>query len=275
MSSEPQAAGTDASDSAAVLEWGGEPGDDSASAPRSRAPARLAREVLDDRRLVPLAAVLGGVGLFASFVSEWQITEVDSRIFGGSTGGNLPVPTGIGELGGWGGGYLGGVFLLAIATALLLFGPAAGRRYARVAALSTGGVLVAMLAALASDLGENSRAVERVVVIQLQSGQFGVAHGRGIWCALFGVIATTLAAYLAGRHLAPERLELGVPLAAGQPDADDEVTDRTVDGPPGDWLWRRPAGGRGDDEAPGTPLELTVSPATPFTPQSDDRDRLR
>jgi hypothetical protein len=274
MSPEPQPAGTDASDPAAVLEWGGEPDDDTGPAPRRRAPARLAREFLDDRRLVPLTALLGGVALFASLFSEWQITEVDSTIFGGSTNGNQPVPSGIGELGGWAGGYLAGVFLLVTATVLLLFGPSGGRRYARLAALSTGGVLLALLAALASDLDENSRAVERLVLIQLQADQFEVAYGRGIWCALFGAAATTLAAYLAGRHLAPEPVRRAIAVTADESPAGDEIADRTIDGPAGDWLWRRPAAGR-DDEVPGAPLELTVSPATPFTPQSDDRDKLR
>ena len=309
MSPEPQATSTDSSEPAAVLEWGGEAeGPTKPSAPRGRRPARLAREFLGDRRLVPLAAGLGGVGMFASLLSEWQVTAVDGNIFGDSSVGNRPIPSGVGELGGWGGGYLVGVLLLTTAVVILLFGPVAGRRYARLAAVSTGGVLLAMLAALASDLDGNSRALDRVLTIQLEANQFQVAYGRGVWCALFGVAAMTLAAYLAGRHLAPEPARSAAaprtdkpavtgpavtgPAATGPAATGPAATRLAADRPPGDepqagepgdefperagdWLWRRPTSARDDDEVPGTALELTVSPATPFTPQSDDRDKLR
>lgn len=279
MSPEPRPTGTEASDEASVLEWGGEPDDDVAPRRGPRAPVRFARDLLGDRRLVPVAASLGAVGLLASLLSEWQVTKVAGNLFSEGSADARPIASGIGELGGWGGGYLTGVFLLVAATVVLLLGPPAGRRYARLVVLSVGGALLALLAAVASELDGNSRALDRMMVIQLTPEQFEVVLGRGVWCALFGVAAVTLAAYLAGRHLGPEPLHWADEATAdGEPQVGSAAVDPTVDGAPGDWLWRRQPADRdqdGDgDEAPAAPLELTVSPAAPFTPQFDDRDKL-
>src|SRR5688572_5560296 len=57
----------------AVVEFG--PGDDAQDPPGRRMPVgAFLAGLAGDRRLVPLAAVLGGVALFGSLVSEWQIT---------------------------------------------------------------------------------------------------------------------------------------------------------------------------------------------------------
>ncbi|HEX8347207.1 MAG TPA: hypothetical protein VF657_21085, partial [Actinoplanes sp.] len=43
-----------------------------------------------------------------------------------------------------------------------------------------------------------------------------------------------------------------------------------------DWSWRRPHDGASDeDEPPGTPLDLTVEPTSPFTRPVDGRDGPR
>jgi hypothetical protein len=216
--------------------------------------AGLARDVLrglaDDRRVVPVAALLAAVAVFASLVSEWQLTTVDRGLFGGEVG-TMTVPTELTDLGALGTGYLVGVFLLAAALALTMFGPPPGRSYARVIGLSAGGTLLGLLAATTMSLGTQSRTVS-----VLYTGEFKVTvgYGRGVWCAIAGIALAELAVYLTGRHL-PDG-----PAAAAPPV----------------WSWRQPpvpAQDRPADES----LELTVSPVQPFTTLADDRltdDRL-
>jgi hypothetical protein len=209
--------------------------------------AGFAAALAADRRAVPLAAVLAGVALFASLVSEWQVTAISPELIGDNTPGFRSVPTDVAGLGAWGGGYLVGLFLLAGAIVLVMFGPPAGARYARLVGLSTGGVLLAMLAALASILGETSL-ISGVFVGLVGEDQIRPSYGRGIWCALFGVAMAVLALYLAGRHQGT--------------------------GSPG-WSWRRgrqPAAEEDDERPPAEPFELTVGPATPFTSLTGDRD---
>jgi hypothetical protein len=230
-----------------VVEFGTEP---AAKRPgRSRwNTAGLAAAVAADRRTVPLLAILAGLALFASLVSEWQVTAISATLFGGETDtGFRSVPTDVGGLGAWGGGYLTGLFLLAGATVLAMFGPPAGARYARLAGLSTGGVLIAMLTALTSILRETSM-ISGVFAGLVGDDPIRPSYGRGIWCALFGVAAAMLALYLAARHDRAESIG---------------------------WSWRRGprATAEEDDEPPpAEPFELTVGPATPFTSLTDDRD---
>ncbi|BFU47947.1 hypothetical protein [Krasilnikovia sp. MM14-A1004] len=224
-------------------------------------PGRSRHRVMDwaaglagDRRLVPLAAALGGVALFASLVSEWQVTAVDATIFGDGQVGTKPLSATVADLGAWGGGYLAGLFALVAAVVLVLFGPPPGRRYARLIGLSTAGVLVALLAAVAAHLRHASGVLGGVFTIQLGDDQLKLTYGRGIWCALFGVGATMLALYLAGRHLEPGD--------APHPDAEPAAA-------PTVWSWRRDADDEGPPEAP---YGLTVSSAPPFPPESAERD---
>ena len=217
---------------------------------RRWSPAAVASSLTTDRRAVPLAAVLAGVALFASLVSEWQVTAVSNTLIGDTAPGFRSVPTDVVDLGAWGGGYLVGLFLLAGATVLAMFGPPAGARYARLVGLSTGGVLIAMLTALASTLDDRTR-VGAIFIFPVSEDQIRPSYGRGIWCALFGVAVAMLALYLAGRQQ-----------RTGPP------TD-----PPG-WSWRRSPPAAEDDEwPPAEPIELTVGPATPFTSLTEDRDK--
>jgi hypothetical protein len=143
-----------------------------------------------------------------------------------------------------------------------MFGPPAGRRFARLIGLSAGGTVFGLLVALATSLGGQSRTVPQFYTVVLAEGQdLQIGYGRGIWCAFAGVLFALLALYLAGRHLS------GRPLPPGT--ADESVP---VDDPAQVWSWRWPAGvnrERPHDE----PLELTVSPAKPFTPGTEDRDK--
>lgn len=261
MATDQHPAGTPARES--VIEFGVAPDGFRPGRPR-RGAAGLAAGLAADRRVVPLAAALGGVALFGSLISEWQITSVDMTAFGGVRAGNRPITAGIADLDGWGGGYLAGLFVLVAATVLVLFGPAQGRRYARLVGLSSGGVLMGMLVAIAESLKSGSRALELVYTLALSSDEMQLSYGRGLWCAAVGVAATTLALYLAGRHVG----EVG----ATERDADRPAGPPVPPVPPV-WSWRRPRSIEDDGPAPAEPLDLTVTPA-PYTSLADDhRDK--
>ncbi len=246
---------------AEVVEWG----DDRPQHPRRS--SRWLGELVDDRRMVPLAAVLGGVALFASLISEWQVTVVDGVVFGESQVGERPIAVGVADLGASGSGYLVGLLLLVASMVLLISGPPAGRAYARLIALSTGGALLALLAGVLSDLDANSRAFGPGEVFFLEEAQVSLTLGRGGYCAVAGVLAILLAALLAGRHLRTR----AVPQPGGSVPA---ATPHRGDDPDADRPWRRP-GDPGDDDAPDVPFELSVSSAEPFTPLTDVHDTYR
>jgi len=261
MSSDPQPIRAAPTPAETVVEFGADP-----EGPPPRRRRLSASEILAglaaDRRAVPLAAAVGGVALFASLMSEWQITLLNTDQFtGGPPGdGNRPLSAGVIDLGAIGGAYLVGLFLLAGATALVLYGPGPARRYARVLGLSTGGVLIGLLAALTASLGETSRVVFALFALEFDEEQMRLSYGRGIWCAFFGVAAVLLALYLAGRH------EPGV-VAVEQPEDAQEAEAPVV------WSWRRPKDGDEDEGPPDAPFDLTVSSTKPFTSLSDDRDK--
>lgn len=242
-----------------VVEIGTEPDDRPAGRRRWNA-TEIVTGLAADRRAVPLAAAVGGVALFASLVSEWQITMVDTSRFADSETGTRPLTVGVADLGALGAGYLIGVFLLIGAVVLVLFGPITGRGYARLIGLSTGGVVLALLAALASTLGDTTRAVEGIFVLEFDEDSLQLSYGRGIWCAFFGVAAVLLALYLSARHSPPV-------VSAAEPDSPAEIVE-----PPAVWSWRRPRSDS-DDRRPEEPFDLTVSSTRPFTSLSDDRDK--
>jgi len=244
----------------AVVEFGP---DDDAGAPRRRAPVgELLTGLGRDRRLVPLAAALGGVALFGSLISEWQLTAVDGTFWGDGEVGDRPLVTTLADLGSWGGGYLTGLFLLVATVVLTLFGPAAGRRYARLCALSVGGVLLAMVVAMGSYLGDTSRIVGQLTASNLEENQVTITHGRGIWCAAAGVALVLLSMVLAGRPATT-----GPTRAAAPPDGASPAESE-----PPVWSWRRPAASE-DDGLPEAPFDLTVAPAKPFATSPENRDK--
>lgn len=235
-----------------IIEFGSEP----ASTPgrRRRSLSGFGREVLADRRLVPIGAALAAIAAFASLISEWQVTTVDAAALGNGELGDKVLPTDLADLGAFGGAYLTGLFLLVAAIVLTLFGPAAGRRYARLAGLGVGGALLGVVLSLTSLLGDQSRLFSRLYTLELNSDQLKVAYGRGLWCALIAVVLALAALYLAGRPHA----------AATSGDNEDEEAPI--------WSWRRPEEvDEVDDED--EPFDLTVSSAAPFTARTDDHDR--
>lgn len=237
-----------------VVEFGGP---DSPSKRRRPGVPQLIGGLAADRRTVPVAAAVGAVALFASLVSEWQITVLDTEQFGESRAGNQPIPAGVADLGPLGGGYVAGLFVLAGAVALVLFGPPAGRRYARVLGLTGGGMLAGLLAALMQMLSSESRAINQIFTFDLTDEQMQLSYGRGLWCAFFGVALVSLALWLAGRHLASD------PPSPAAPDAED---------PPAVWSWRRPRAEADDEDEEDAPIDLTVTSMKPFTSRSEDRD---
>ena len=237
--------------SPAVVEWGG---DSPTRRPVAAAPRAALRGLATDRRLVPTAAGLGAAAVTLSLISEWQVTVVS---FGDAQSTDRLLSAGVADLAGWAAGYLCGLLVLAATMTLLMYGAPAVRRPARLVALSTGGVLLVLLLAMASELDERSR-LSSLLELTLRDDQFQVRYGRGVWCALAGVAAVTLAAHLAGRHLPPDpaALEQAPAPAATDPAATD------------------PTGDRWSDEPPDAPLDLTVESTTPFTRPADGRDRL-
>ena len=244
-----------------VVEFGAQPDPPSRPPRRRWSPYGFAAGLAADRRAVPLAAVLGGVALFASLVSEWQVTLFDTTEFQSSVTGMQPIPTDLIDLGGWAAGYLIGLFLLVGATVLVLFGPPPGRRYARPLGLSAGGVLLGLLAALAPTLDDVSRTLGYTIRFQVAADHIQLSAGRGIWCAFAGVAATTLALYLAGRH---------EPAAVAEAAAAEEDQPSVAD-PGAVWSWRRPAAE--EDRLPVAPFDLEVTSTMPFTLLHDERDK--
>ncbi|WIM96496.1 hypothetical protein ACTOB_008698 [Actinoplanes oblitus] len=222
----------------AVVEFG--PAEPAGS--RADRAAGFLRGLGADARLAPIVAALGGVAGFASLLSEWQVTTVEGLTFNSDEVGETKMlPADLIDLGGIGAAYVGGLFLLVIAVVLALFGPAAGRRYARLAGLAAGGVLLALLLAMVQLMNDATRVIARFYTIDLTAENLKLAYGRGLWCALAGVAAALVALWLAGRETGPG-------------------------GPP---RWRRaePA-----DEEPDNPLELSIMPTAPFASHPSDRD---
>jgi hypothetical protein len=251
MPSEPSPVDAGAPPDGEVVEFGGD-------APASRRHwdfAGVGRSLSTDRRLVPLAAGLGAVAVLASLVSEWQVSTIDAEVFGGGPEAK-PVPTGVIDLGALGAGYLIGLFPLVAAVVLTMFGPASARRWVRLVGLSVGGTLLGLLFATVSSLGDESRPMPKVYALQFDENQVQFTYGRGLWCAVVGVLLAMLALYLAGRLLPSGP----APTAGPAVPAEDPA-----------WAWRRPPAPR-EETTPDQPLELTVGPAKPFQSLGDDRD---
>ena len=228
------------------------------AARRRWSPANLARNLTADPRLVPLAASLGAVAILASLISEWQTTTMDGAFYGDAVGQRL-IPTGVTDLGALGAGYLIGLFPLVTAIVLTMFGPPAGRRYCRLAGLSVAGTLLGLLLALATSLSDQSRVVSRLYTLELDGNRLTLGYGRGLWCAVAGVLLAMVAFSLADRQVTVRPILQQCGAAPAEETA-------------AAWSWRRPPGPH-DERGPDEPLDLTVAPAKPFTSLSDDRDK--
>lgn len=215
----------------------------------------LGRELLADRRTVPLAAALAALAALVSLLSEWQVTTVAAGTIDSDTSERL-LPSSIDDLGTLGVGYVLGLFLIVPAVVLTLFGPPSSRRTFRLAGLSVAGTVFGVVLAAAARASSQSYAIDPVYRIALDDAEASLAYGRGLWCAFAAVLFASAALYLAGQHLPTGPEAEVVP----------EVQPEPV------WSWRRPSASR-DDQPEGEALDLTVSPAQPFTSLHDDRDR--
>ncbi|GAA4940667.1 hypothetical protein [Actinoplanes utahensis] len=199
------------------------------------------RDLGTDRRLPMLTASLAAVAAFGSLISEWQTTTVNEAVINseGATGSRV-LTTGLIDLGAPGAGYLAGLLVMTTAIVLVLFGPAAGKGHARLAGFAAGGVLLALLLALVGPLGDFSLLIPRYFTMEVSGEEIRVAHGRGLWCAIAAVGLGLIA--------------LQLPAATTTDDV-------------------RPAAPARKVEAPDEPLDLTISPATPFASHPGDLDQ--
>ncbi|GIE32009.1 hypothetical protein Ait01nite_050540 [Actinoplanes italicus] len=202
-------------------------GDDDGAGTES-ARQRFLRGLARDRRLPVLVAGLGAVAAFGSLISEWQTTTIDGLMFDADgLGVETILLTRLLDLGGVGGGYLGGLSLVAVTIVLTLFGPAPGRPYARLAGFALGGVLLALIMALVQHLNTTSVMIPQYYTAELDSMR--MAHGRGLWCALAAVVAALITLWLG-------------PRATGTPQKSVETVQNDHD----------------------DPLDLSITPAAPF-----------
>ncbi|MBB4696164.1 hypothetical protein [Paractinoplanes abujensis] len=219
------------------------------------------RDLLADRRTVPLAAALAALAALVSVLSEWQVTVVDADTIGNASG-IRTVASSLDDLGVLGIGYVLGLFLLVPVLVLTLFGPPAARRTFRLAGLSVAGTLLGVLLAVAARLTSESYLIDPIYRIAFDGAETTLSYGRGVWCAFAAVLLAVTALYLSGRHLTSD--------PAAVPETF-EVSSADIP-PAAVWSWRRPAPSR-EEQPEGDALDLTVAPAQPFTSFPDDRDR--
>jgi hypothetical protein len=226
-------------DSESVIEFGApEPGSEAGE--KSRRLTYL-RDLGSDHRVPMLVAGVGAVAAFASLISEWQTTTVRNVAFAdGGPGQAETFTTNLIDLGGLGAAYLGGLFLIVTAVVLTLFGPQAGRRYARLTGLSVAGVQLALMLAAVQMLGDRSLLISEFLSVQLSEDPPEVAYGRGIWCALAGVAAALAALWISENRFRPRSAE------------------------------RTPEPEDPEDQSP---LDLTITPAAPFASVTAERDQ--
>ncbi|MGK5737776.1 hypothetical protein [Micromonospora sp. URMC 103] len=218
----------DRSEGTSVVEWG---------ATEPVTPTRPRRTLVDlgrDRRLPLLLAGLGAVAGVASLVGEWVVMPLPG---GGPLGGDIRVPSGVSEIGGFGVGYLVGLVVLACGVALALRGTTAVRHDARVAGLAVAGVLVALLTATALELDDPG---QRGLFYAPEAG-FRVEYGRGLVMAFVACLLLGAALWLAPN--------------AGALDGD---------APAGPVFRRRRRPRQEPEDVPPAPADLTVQPTVPF-----------
>ncbi|MEV4117333.1 hypothetical protein [Micromonospora sp. NPDC049645] len=226
----------DRSEAPAVIEWG--VGD---STPRRRFGWSLAG-FAQDPRLPLLLAGLGAVAAVASLIGEWLVMSLPN---GGPEGNaTIEVPAGVSEVGGFGVGYLVGLLALVCTVALALRGTAAVRPNARLVGLTLAGALLMLLIAATATLNDPG---QRNFFYSPQDG-FRAEYGRGLVMAFAACVL-----FAAALRLTPPGASAGAP--------DD---DRPADAP-APQIWRRRRNPDPVNDGPPAPIDLTVTPAAPFT----------
>ncbi|HZN77329.1 MAG TPA: hypothetical protein VFC00_37360 [Micromonosporaceae bacterium] len=194
-----------------------------------------------DRRIIFGVGGIGGVLVLISMLQVWQVTTLRA---GDSD--RQEVSTGFAGLGAWGTGYVMGAFGLAAITTIVLFGPPQVRKLGRLAGLGWAGAVAGLLVAAFVDLGRTSAVLGYSVFAMPDPPEYDVAYGPGPFLAVLGIGATAVALYLTERP------------RPGQEFLDEPVEeDEEVVPPP------RPQSVYQQPVVTG-PVDLTVSPATPF-----------
>ncbi|MEV0718823.1 hypothetical protein [Asanoa sp. NPDC050611] len=204
-----------------------------------------------DRRVCLTVAVLAGVAGVASLVAPWYVTLMP---FGppGPNGEDTEAPLSLylADGGSLGSGYVFGLLALAIASVLVLLGPPAARRVVRLAGLTLAAGLLPVLVGLSLTFGKSG-------YVNFVGAQFNMEldSGSGLTSAYLAVVLAGLALYLSG--LRPASVGQAAPPAAAAPDR----------------VWQPSRATRDEtaaEVAAAAPLDLTVSPARPFTRPQDD-----
>ncbi|WBB96744.1 hypothetical protein O7543_21140 [Solwaraspora sp. WMMA2080] len=181
-----------------------------------------------------LLAAVGVLAAAGSLSGEWLDFEIPGIDAG--NGGSYADTVLLAELGTYGTGYLLGLLALLVCTALTLFGSHRIRPDVRIAGLTTGAGLLALLVTVMLTGDQLIRSALRVPAeVEVQ-----VAVGTAVTVGLIGVGALLLALYLAGRTTT----------GRGGTGGGGAVADGGADPGP------EPGGG--------APADLTVGPTAPF-----------
>ncbi|WP_203702095.1 hypothetical protein [Asanoa iriomotensis] len=210
------------------------------------------RRLGGDRRVCVAAAALAAIAGIGALVAPWYETSMP---FGppGPNGESTDAPLSLylADGGSLGSAYVLGMVALTVAAVLVLFGPPPARRVVRLAGLTLAAALLPVLVALSMTFARSGYVnfVGAQVDMQLDSGS-------GIPAAFLALALAGLTLYLAG--LRPASVAPAEAPAQRSPD----------------WVWQptRPTHDETAAEvAAAAPLDLTVSPARPFTrPDTDD-----
>ncbi|MFV2008275.1 MULTISPECIES: hypothetical protein [unclassified Micromonospora] len=215
-----------------------------------------------------LLAAVGVLAAAGSLGGVWLTFEIPGIDVG--NGGPYAAAVRLAELGAFGTGYLLGLLALLVCAALTLFGSHRNRPDTRIAGLTIGAGLVALLVTVMLNGDELIRSSLQVPAEM----EVLVSRGTAVTAGLVGVGALLLALYLAGRTAAGRSgttgsggadIEGGVDHGRGLDGSERPATGDPA-GPapaPTDLPWRRPR-----DTAPepggGAPADLTVGPTAPF-----------
>ena len=237
-----------------VVEWG--TGDPEPRRPRwSGLPAAVG---IRERHLIVSALVIGGALALVALLSTWQVTRMPDELPERQT----EVQTGVAGLEAWGSGYLLGLLGLLALTAAATYGAPRVRRQLRLAGLGWAAGMLALLVAIAVDLGRTSILLRYSYITSTSVPQPELSYGPGIYLAFVSTAMFGAILYLSGRlpDGPPGESFAGSP---GDPGTERAATQVAVPEPAD--------GGGGDADTPmpsrvGGPIDLTVRPAPPFSP---------
>ncbi|WBB78384.1 hypothetical protein O7606_19435 [Micromonospora sp. WMMD882] len=249
----------DRSDGTAVLEWG------PTGSPAPRRVGGLLDGVRRHPRLPRALAGLGAAAAFASLLGEWVVMTVPNS---GPEGSSIRVPGGVGEVGGFGVGYLVGLLGLTGVVTVALAGTRAARPNARVAGAGIAVALLALLVAATLSLDDSGRSA---LYYPSDSG-FEIEYGRGLVMAFVAVALLGSALRLAGPTVGSSdsaeeaRTPDGDgPEEDGEPSGRDAASGGAAAVAPEQRRWRRRRrDDRTPEDEPPAPEGLTVQPSVPF-----------